>query len=144
MNFKTRLHSSRMLTARALTVSHSILCSGGGTWSRGGCLLLGGCIWSGGVSAPGGMYLVLGGVPGLGGVCSVGYLVPGGGVCSRGVYLVLGGVPTPPTLLENPASDNALGEFSAHYAWPVHQNSSVISLLLHYSSTSLLLNLIAP
>ena len=59
---QTRLHSSRMRTARALTVSPSMFCAGGCTWSRG-------------------VYLVLGAVPGLGV-----YLVPGG-VRPRG-YLV--------------------------------------------------------
>ena len=60
----TRLHSSRMRTARALTVSPSLLCAGGVY------LVLGG-----GMSAPGlgrcllqeGVYLVTGGVPGPGG-----------------------------------------------------------------------------
>ena len=50
----TRLHSSRMHTARALTVSPSMLCAGG-------------CTWSGrGLPGLGGVYLVWGGVPGLG------------------------------------------------------------------------------
>ena len=31
----TTMHSSRMRTARVLTVSHSMLCTGGCTWSRG-------------------------------------------------------------------------------------------------------------
>ena len=35
---KTRLHSSRMRTARTLTVSPSMLCSMGGAWSWGGLL----------------------------------------------------------------------------------------------------------
>ena len=70
----TRLHSSRMCTTRVLTVSPSMLCTGG--------CLLGGCTWSGGVSALG-VYLV------LGGVCSqMVYLVPG--VSAWGVYLVWG------------------------------------------------------
>ena len=62
------MHSSRMRTGRALTVSPSMLCAGGG------------CTWSGRVPGLGGVYLVPGGVPG-----------PGGCTCSRGVYLVLGG-----------------------------------------------------
>ena len=45
---KTRLHSSRMRTARALTVSLSLLCAGDCAWS-GGCLLLGGACSGGGV-----------------------------------------------------------------------------------------------
>ena len=64
----TRLHSSRMHTARTLTISHSILCARGlsaswgvclvlGVSASGGCLLLRGCAWSWGVC------LVLGGVP---------------------------------------------------------------------------------
>ena len=109
---KTRLHSSRMRTGRVLTVSPSMLCTGGGvsapggvylvpggcTWSqrggsllpggvcsKGGCLLPGGCTWSWGDVLPGGCLLW--------GV----YLVPGvcvcsqGGFCSWGVYLVPGG-----------------------------------------------------
>ena len=45
--FKTRLHSSRMRTARALTVSHSMLAGGGMSapggrvCCGGGCLLMG-------------------------------------------------------------------------------------------------------
>ena len=56
---KTRLRSSRMRTARALTVSDSMLCRGecllpgGGVCSGGGCLLLGRGVCSRGVSAPG-------------------------------------------------------------------------------------------
>ena len=62
----TRLHSSRMRTARSLTVYPSMLCSGGGgglgrpvprggAWSRGGGfgLVLGGA-WSGGCLVQGG------------------------------------------------------------------------------------------
>ena len=62
-----------MRTARALTVSHSILA--GGVSARGG----------GGVFAPGG-GLLKGGV-----VCSGGCLLLGVGVCSRGVVSALGG-----------------------------------------------------
>ena len=49
----TRLHSSRMHTARLLLVSPSMHCTGRGVWSwgesvPGGCLLLGGvCSWGG-------------------------------------------------------------------------------------------------
>ena len=50
---KTRLHSNRMRTARALTISPSMLCGGGGVCS-GGCLLQRGGVCSWGVSAPGG------------------------------------------------------------------------------------------
>ena len=94
----TRMHSSRMRTARALTVSASMLCAGG-VPGPGGCVpgpgggyLVPGwvCTWSQGV------YLVWGctwsrGVPGLGGVPGP-RDVPGPGV---GVYLVLGGAPGP-------------------------------------------------
>ena len=78
MQLKTRMHSSRMRTARLLPVSPSMYCSGGGVLglggvpSRGG--VPGGCTWSGGVSGwgvpgpEGRGYLVLGGVPGRGGV----------------------------------------------------------------------------
>ena len=75
---KTRLHSSRMHTARALTISPSMLCEGVSAprevsaW--GGCLPRG-CVYSGGCLS--------GGVSTQGGVCS-------GGVCPWGVYL--GGV----------------------------------------------------
>ena len=89
-----RLHSRRKRTARALTVSPSMLCAGKGVSAPervcscgvsapAGCLLPGGC-------------LLLGRCLLLGGVCSLGvYLV--WGVCSRGMYLVLGGqVLSPP------------------------------------------------
>ena len=78
----TRMHSSRMRTARLLPVYPSMYCSGvylvpggvpgpGGvyTWSQGVVPGPGGCTWSGGVPCPGegtwfwGVYLVLGGVP---------------------------------------------------------------------------------
>ena len=67
---KTRLHSSRMRTARALTVSHSML-GGGGVSARGGvCSQRGrGCL-----------------LRGVGWGC----LLPGCCVCSRGC-LLLGG-----------------------------------------------------
>ena len=73
------LHSSRMRTARALTVSHSMLAGGGGCLPRG-------------VSAPGGVCsqggLLPGGVCSWGGVSAWGVSAPGGsalgGVCSRG------------------------------------------------------------
>ena len=42
----TRLHSSRMRTAHALTVSPSMLCTGGCTWSWEVYLVPGGCTWS--------------------------------------------------------------------------------------------------
>ena len=96
-----RLHSSRMRTARALTVSPSMLCAGG-------CLLRGVCSQGGGVSALGGSApergcllwgvstpgVCSGRVSALGGICSWGVSAPGGclgGVCSRGC-LLLGGV----------------------------------------------------
>ena len=64
----TRLHSSRMRTAHALTISPSMLCARG-------CMLLGGALSRGcivqGVPAPGGMHgsggCLVWGVPGLGG-----------------------------------------------------------------------------
>ena len=85
----TRLHSSRMRTARVLTVSLSMLCGRGCTWSRGVYLVPGGvpgpggCTWSRGCTWSGGVYLVPGGVPGPGG-CTWSGDVPG-----------LGGVPGP-------------------------------------------------
>ena len=66
---ETRLHSSRMRTARSLTVSPSMLCA------RGGCLLLGG------VPAP----------EGGAGACSGGCLVQGGGAWSGGYACSWGG-----------------------------------------------------
>ena len=65
----TRLHSSRMRTARALTVSPSMLC-------RGGCLV-GGCLLRGAVCSLGGGGL-LAGVSARGGVCSWGVSALGG------------------------------------------------------------------
>ena len=104
MHNLTRLHSSRMRTARALTVSPSMLCTGGCTWSGGWgvpglggvCVPVGGvgCTWSWGVylvwgcTWSWGVYLVPGGVPGPRG-CTWSQ----GGTWSRGVYLVLWGVP---------------------------------------------------
>ena len=86
------MHSSRMRTARALTVSPSILCfpggvpGPGGTWSGEGVCVPGpgGCTWSlgRGCTWSGGVYLVVWGVYLVLGV----YLV-------RGVYLVWEGVP---------------------------------------------------
>ena len=80
----TRMHSSRMRTALALTIC--CLPGGGGgvcTWSRGGGT------WSGGVPGPGRC------VPGPGGVCTWSQGgVPGPGGCTwswGGVYLVWGG-----------------------------------------------------
>ena len=71
----TRLHSSRKRTARALTVSPSMLCVRGGV-----CLVPGGAWYQGDVPGPGG-YIVPGGCMVLGGVPGPeGCLVPGGGV----------------------------------------------------------------
>ena len=67
------MHSSRMRTARSLTVYPSMLCSRGGAWSPEGCLVLGVCAWSWG-------GCLLWGVPGPGGVAwSWGAPGPGGG-----------------------------------------------------------------
>ena len=80
----TRLHSSRMPTARVLTVSPSMLCvSRGGecTWSMG-VSVPGGCSWSQGLGVS-----ALGGIPGpVRGVLGQGWGVPGPrrDVCSRG------------------------------------------------------------
>ena len=74
----TRMHSSRMRTARLLPVSPSMHCSGGGgTWSWGGW---GDCTWSGGGGVPG----PRGGVPNPRGGCTWSRGVPhgmGGGTC---------------------------------------------------------------
>ena len=85
----TRLHSSRMRTARALTISPSMLCTGGCPLPGGVCS--GGvCSWRG-LSAPGGCVS-------SGGVCSWGMSAPGevcswGCVCSQGGCLLPGGIP---------------------------------------------------
>ena len=79
-----------MRTARALTVSTSMLCSGGG-----GCLLRGGVCCQGGFPSYG---CLLGGGSALGGNCSGGGVIaPWGGVfsqvgvCSRGCVCSRGG-----------------------------------------------------
>ena len=58
----TRMHSSRMRTARLLPVSPSMHCSGGCTWSVGGVPGPGESAWSGRGAVPGptGVYLVPG------------------------------------------------------------------------------------
>ena len=100
-----------MHTARALTVSPSMLCVGGMSAPGGGCLVWGvsapreggipacteadppGGAWSRGCLLPGGGSAPVWGVPGLGGVCSQGGVcshvgVPDlGGVCSQGGLL---------------------------------------------------------
>ena len=92
------MHSSRMRTARALTVSRRMLCSegrGGGCLlpGGGGCLLPGGvCSW--GVSAPGEVSAP-GGVCSQGGVCSGWVSAPLGGVCSGGGVCSQEGVSAP-------------------------------------------------
>ena len=88
-NLKTRLHSSRMRTARTLTISPSMLCSGGVPGLGGGVYLgPGGCTWSGGgVPGPGGCtWSQGGGVPGPRGGCT--WSRGGGGVPGPGGYLV--------------------------------------------------------
>ena len=74
---ENKLHSSRMRTARALTVSHSKLGGGGVSAPGGVCLLWWGLLL--GVSGPGGMGVSGPGVSALGGVWSR------GGVWSQGV-----------------------------------------------------------
>ena len=74
-SFSTRLHSSRMHTARLLAVSPSMYCARGVS-------ALEGCVCSGGVSAPRGCLLPGGG------------LLPGGVSASRGVCLLSGGIPS--------------------------------------------------
>ena len=58
LKMKTRLHSIRMRTARALTVSPSMLCDGGmpppGVLLPRGASLLGGLLARGGLLTPGG------------------------------------------------------------------------------------------
>ena len=88
----TRLHSSRMRTARAFTVSPSMLCAGGVSAPRG-CLLPGGVCSRGGVcspevSAPRGLSAPRGAVCSGGCLLSRGCLLQGG-VCFWGVCLLL-------------------------------------------------------
>ena len=76
---KTRMHSSRMRTARSLTVSPSMLCSRGGGVCSGGSVCSRGGVCSGGCLLPG-ECLLLGGWLLPGGVCSgrVGVSAPRG------------------------------------------------------------------
>ena len=118
---RTRLHSSRMRTARVLTVSPSMLCGGyllrGAVSALGGCLLWGcvcsgvcvclGCVCSGGVSALGVC------------VCSGWVSAPSGcllwGVCSHGVCVCFGAVCSQGGLLPRasaPGGMSALGAFA--------------------------------
>ena len=107
-NSQTRMHSSRMRTARLLPASPSMHCSGGCTWSQGmylpnlvrggtwstGCTCLGGT-WSTGCTCLGectwsrGYTWSQGGVPGPRGCTCL------GGVPAQGVVPGLGGVPGP-------------------------------------------------
>ena len=95
------MHSSRMHTTHALTVSPSMLCAGGCTWSGGVPGLGVEGTWSQGGGVPGlGVVPGPGGAPGPGGTWSWG--MPGlGGVPGPGgrtwswECLVLGGVPGP-------------------------------------------------
>ena len=77
----TRLHSSRMCTARLLTISPSMYCTGGsaprGVSAPGG-------VSAPRVSAPGGGCLLLGGVCSGGVVCSQGGSSPGGVSAPKG------------------------------------------------------------
>ena len=93
MPVKTRLHSSRRHTAGVLTVSPSMLCTGGVYLVLGGGVYL---VWGvylvleGDVPGPGGVYLVLGGVPAPRGCTWA------GSVCSHGgCTWSWGGVPGP-------------------------------------------------
>ena len=75
----TRLHSSRMRTGHALTVSPSMLCSGGG----GGCMVLGGGAWSWGTH---GGCMVLGGAWSQGGMHCPGVCAWSQGWMIQGVH----------------------------------------------------------
>ena len=81
-HWHTRMHSSRMRTARTLTDWGGV-CRGG-VCQKGGCLPEGGCLPGGGVGEclPGGCLPGVGG----GGVCRG--VSARGGVCQRGVYHV--------------------------------------------------------
>ena len=84
---QTRLHSSRMRTARVLTVSPSILCMGG--VCSGGCLLLGR-----GVCPQGGVSVAWG-------VCCQGVSAAGGVSAPRGVVSQHALRQTPPPWTES-------------------------------------------
>ena len=101
MQTQTRMHSSRIRTARLLTVTqHALL----GVYLPGGCTCLGGTFQ--GIPAQG-VCTCPGGVPAWGGlpawgVPSRGYL-PRGDVPARGVYLPRGYLPRlPPPSEQNP------------------------------------------
>ena len=142
MKIRTRLHSSRMRTARALAVSPSMLCAGGVS-APGGCLL--GVSAPGGVSAPSGVSAPRGcllwgvsaggcllpgrclllGVSAPRGVCSQGCLLPGvsapggcllsrGGVCSWGVSAPRGCVCSGGCLLQGGAPGQVLPPVDRH------------------------------
>ena len=66
----TSLHSSRMRTARALTVSPSMIFAGGGGCLPWGVCFRRGLLWGGGCLLLGGLFW--GGVSALWGVCSSG------------------------------------------------------------------------
>ena len=78
---KPRLHSSRMCTSRALTVSPSMLCAGGVSSLGGSPLGEGGLLWERGVSSGGGGLLWGRGVSSRG--VSSGGSPPGGVVVSQ-------------------------------------------------------------
>ena len=100
---ETRLHSSRMRTARALTVSRR----GGVLSPRGVYLVRGVYLFLGGALSPRGVYLVLGGVW-SGGGCLVWGGVWSGGVWSQGGCLVPGGVSgIPPPGPDTPCEQNS-------------------------------------
>ena len=93
---RTRMHSSRMHTARLLTISQHALPGGipaQGVYLPGGCTCLGGvpvwevymprgwCTCLGGCTCPRGVYLTKGGVPTQGGVPAQGGVPTWGGTC---------------------------------------------------------------
>ena len=79
IQYTTRMHSSRMRTARLLPISPSMHCS----W---GVYLLEGYLPEGGCTCPGD-------VPAWGDVPALGVYLLVGGVPAQGVYLLVGGVP---------------------------------------------------
>ena len=96
----TRMHSSRMRTARLLPVSPSMHCSGGGYLVWGEVYLVQGGTWSGGCTWSSGVYLVggctwSGGCTWLGGDLVWGCTWSGGCVPGPGGYTWLGGAPGP-------------------------------------------------
>ena len=93
----TRMHSSRMRTARLLPISHSMHCSREGGVPSQGCTCPGGCTCPEGCTCQGGRVPAWGGLPAQGCTCpgglpAEGCTCPGGCTC-QGEGTCPGGVP---------------------------------------------------